>query len=482
MVKVLGIICFLLTECVLLTQKTTAFSSKKDSTFVPGKITEKVISQDNPNERYSVFLPMEYSTHKKWPIIFIMDPRGRALPALNLFRDAAEELGYILMSSYNTVSDGPAQPNAMALNAMIHDAARQFSVNDRRFYLAGFSGTARIAWSYAHQLKNNVAGVIGFGAGLSNNILLPVAVKAEGNPFSFFGGAAYYDFNFFEVFNLANQLSDLDFPNAIEFYDGVHGWPSSKIIRDALYWMELRAMKEHLQAIDPQIIKRYMEDQLRAGSSLEQTGHKYEAYRRYKIALEASDLLVENSALRKQVKRMEKDQTIKKEAKSLKSQSRETDRYLGKMAKYLSKVRQSQSVPTPLEIRKNLLILNLMLDAEVKDRSYENRASRVMLENAYVRLSFYEPRYYLESQKPEWALAMLKVAQQIKPNAPQNCLFLARTYAQLDQAPKAFDALGCLDDLNILSYKMLETDPYLQKLAQNPRMNQLKQSLKLAEK
>jgi len=123
-----------------------------------------------------------------------------------------------------------------------------------------------------------------------------------------------------------------------------------------------------------------------------------------------------------------------------------------------------------------------MLDSEEKDQTYDNRASRVMLENAYTRLSFYEPRYYLESNKPEQALAMLKVAQEIKPNAPQNCLFLARTYAVLQQNTKAFDALQCLNKLHILNAKMLDSDPYLQQLDTDPRMDQLKHSLKPAEK
>jgi len=481
MVKVLGIICLVLAGCSFPVKDAFSFTSVKDSTFVSGRVIEKVTSPDNPSEQYSVFLPSDYSRQKKWPIVFIMDPRGRALPALNLFRDAAEELGYILMSSYNTMSDGPAKPNARALNTMMHDAGQRFSINDKRLYLAGFSGTARIAWSYAYQLKSHVAGVLGFGAGTTSNLKLLTAVKSDGMPFSFFGGAAYYDFNYFEVFNLDHRLTKLDFPHAVEFYEGVHGWPSSKIIRDALYWMELRAMKEHQKAVDPQIIERYMENQLHAGLKLERDGDKYEAYRRYLIATDASDLLVENSVLRKQARRLKKDRDIKKEAQSLKRESQKTDEYLGKMAEYFARVRNSKVVPTPLDIRQNLSILNLMLDAEAKDQTYENRASRVMLENAYVRLSFYEPRYFLESDKPEWALAMLKVAQQIKRNAPQNCLFLARTYVQLHQNTKAIDDLKCLDNLHMLSTKMLESDPYLKQLDQDPRMDQLKQSLKLAD-
>ena len=38
-------------------------------------------------------------------------PAGRALVPMQRFQPAAERLGYIVMSSYNTLSDGPAEPN-----------------------------------------------------------------------------------------------------------------------------------------------------------------------------------------------------------------------------------------------------------------------------------------------------------------------------------------------------------------------------------
>lgn len=55
-------------------------------------------------------------------ILFVLDPRGRALLGLRLFQDAAARLGWIVMSSYNTLSDGPPpppDPNVAAMNAML---------------------------------------------------------------------------------------------------------------------------------------------------------------------------------------------------------------------------------------------------------------------------------------------------------------------------------------------------------------------------
>ena len=81
-----------------------------------------------------------------------MDPRGRALNPLGRFKDAAERLGYVLISSYNTLSDGVTEPNEAAVAAMIQDVQELVSVDTRRLYFAGFSGTARLSWVFGDRL------------------------------------------------------------------------------------------------------------------------------------------------------------------------------------------------------------------------------------------------------------------------------------------------------------------------------------------
>src|SRR5439155_183930 len=81
------------------------------------------------------------------------DPRGRALLGLRLFQDAAARLGWVILSSYNTLSDGPPEPNVNAVNAMLAWAQAHPSLDPTRLYLAGFSGTARAALGFAVALR-----------------------------------------------------------------------------------------------------------------------------------------------------------------------------------------------------------------------------------------------------------------------------------------------------------------------------------------
>lgn len=465
----------LLAECFFLVQ--SSYPYQRITKPVPGELAKQIVSNRDSAQRYAVYLPQAYSREKRWPVVFIMDPRGRALLALRLFRRGADELGYILLSSYNTRSDGPEIPNVDALNAMINDALQNYMVDTTRFYLAGFSGTARLAWPYGYQLNPYVAGVIGFGAGMTNNMLLSVTVKMQGYAFSYFGGAAYFDFNYFELYKLDEELNELTYPHSVLFYKGVHSWPDSTIARQSLYWMEIRAMKERMVRVDTGVVGRYEREQLRAAMQLEKQGDLYEAYRRYKMAQEICEGLVDIEMLKHQVERLQKNKEVKKAGKSIAGGAKEASDYVGHMSTYFDDIRSSEEVPGLDLMRRDLSIDRLMSSANADKDPYRARTSRVMLENAYVRLSFYEPRYYLEMNKPTWALSMLLLANQIKPDAPQNCFYLARTYVELNQKDDAFGALECLEKQHVLSLEMLNEDPYLRRLDDDPRMSKLKENV-----
>src|SRR5579872_907132 len=134
--------------------------------FPRGRVIDSVRSPTDSGERYAVYLPARYDSTRHWPLLFLMDPRGRATRALERFRDGAERDGHVVLSSYNTVSDSTEEPNIRALRAALTDGPKWFTIDPRRIYLAGFSGTARLAWGYGIELRGHVAGVLGFGAGL----------------------------------------------------------------------------------------------------------------------------------------------------------------------------------------------------------------------------------------------------------------------------------------------------------------------------
>jgi poly(3-hydroxybutyrate) depolymerase len=168
-----------------------------------GLLMERVTSTTDTSQTYALYLPPGYTTDHRWPVLFVLDPRGRALLALRLFEAAASRLGWVVMSSYNTLSDGPAEPNVNAMDAMLTSAQARLSVDPSRFYLAGFSGTARAALRFAVTLRGHVAGVIAAGGALGFELGGPETVFAGDSTFAYFGAAGTRDFNYEEVLAIA---------------------------------------------------------------------------------------------------------------------------------------------------------------------------------------------------------------------------------------------------------------------------------------
>jgi predicted esterase len=187
-----------------------------------GLLMERVTSTTDTSQTYALSLPPGYTTDQRWPVLFVLDPRGRALLALRLFEAAASRLGWVVMSSYNTLSDGPAEPNVNAMDAMLTSAQARLSVDPSRFYLAGFSGTARAALRFGVTLRGHVAGVIAAGGALGFELGGPETVFAGDSTFGYFGAAGTRDFNYEEVLAMGDRFRTTRVPFRVAVFDGPH--------------------------------------------------------------------------------------------------------------------------------------------------------------------------------------------------------------------------------------------------------------------
>src|SRR6266446_3395595 len=238
----------------------------------PGRLEEQVRSVTDTSQTFALYYPPGYSTERRWPVLFVLDPRGRALLALNLFQDRAARLGWVILSSYNTLSDGPPEPNVDAVNAMLAWAQAHPSLDPSRVYLAGFSGTARAALGFAVALRGHVAGVIAVGGALGFAMGGPETAFAADSTFAYFGSAGTQDFNYEEVFAMADRFRTTRVPFRVVAFDGPHGWPPPDMCGDALDWLELRAMLGGLRAMDSGWVGARLAGELARAAELERLG------------------------------------------------------------------------------------------------------------------------------------------------------------------------------------------------------------------
>lgn len=226
-------------------------------------VTERIVCEGATDQAYALLVPPAYDAAKKWPIVYALDARGDALTALAPFRAAAEELGYIVASSYNSASDGPNTPNIAAMRAMWRDTHAKLSIDDRRIYVAGFSGTVRGAVELAVASPGTIAGIIGAGAGFSAEHPPTASMK-----FAFFGTVGTRDFNFSEMQALDRTLDAAHLPHRIEEFDGRHEWMPPNLGREALQWMALREMRAGLCPRDAALTDTIWRDDLARAAAM----------------------------------------------------------------------------------------------------------------------------------------------------------------------------------------------------------------------
>ena len=380
-------------------------------------------STADTSQTFALYLPPGYTTERRWPVLFVLDPRGRALLGLKRFQDGAARLGWVVLSSYNTLSDGPPEPNVAAVNAMLAWAQAHPSLDPTRLYLAGFSGTARAALGFAVALRGHVAGVIAVGGALGFAMGGPETAFAADSTFAYFGSAGTQDFNYEQVFAMADRFRTTRVPFRVVAFDGPHGWPPPDVCGDALDWLELRAMLGGRRAIDSGWVRARLAGELARAAELERLGRWADAvrldeaigrdYARWPEAREATDRA---SALRRSPVLARYEAEVRRLA--------ERDLHQGlELPKIFAWARSEREAPSLATLAGKLRIGELQRTAERGD-SLEAASARRLLARVHVNLAFYEPRAYLANGSPGRALRMLEAAATIGPIQGDACVLL----------------------------------------------------------
>jgi len=407
-----------------------------------GHVDERVTSTTDTAQHFALYLPPGYTTERRWPILLVLDPRGRALLALRLFQVAAARLGWIVMSSYNTLSDGPPEPNVAAVNAMLASAHARWSIDTSRLYLAGFSGTARAGLAFAVALRGQVAGVIAAGGALGFTLGGPETAFAGDSTFAYVGTAGTRDFNYEEVLAMAGRFQRTRVPYRVVTFEGPHSWPPADVCGDALDWLELRAMLGGLRPMDSSWARARLEADAARAAELERTGRWVEALRLDDAIVRDGARWPEGGAAAGRAAALRRSPAVTRyEAEARRVAER--DQQQGLALPRLFAWARSQRDPPPLEsLVAKLGIAALQRTVERGD-SLEAASARRLLARLWVNLAFYEPRAYLATGSPDRALRMLEAAASIGPIEGEACALLRQALTATSAARPARLAGQC---------------------------------------
>jgi predicted esterase len=202
---------------------------------------EPIAAASNPAQRYELFKPEGYPGERRWPVLIVLDPRGRAESALAMAQPGAAANGWLVLSAFGSRSDDREQLTMDALQALLREAGARYAYDPKRVYLAGMSGTAKSLWVADRALGGLVAGLIGAGGAR------PPELGGLKQPApAFFGFAGTTDFNYREMRELDDELARVGSRHAFAVFDGAHGWPPREDFTRAIDWLELQAMRSGL--------------------------------------------------------------------------------------------------------------------------------------------------------------------------------------------------------------------------------------------
>lgn len=413
---------------------------------------ERVVCRDDPGEAYALYLPSAYSPERRWPIVYALDPRSRALVPAELLKEGAERYGFVVASSYSSRSDEAVDPNVKALGAMWRDTRARFALDERRAYAAGFSGTARSLARMADLAPGSLAGVIACGAGFA-----PDRTPHAGLSFAVFGAIGETDFNYQEVQWLAETLEGLAVPHRIESFDGPHRWPPPALLGDALAWLEVRGMQEERRPRDAGLAAALLARWQDEAAALEKAGSLVESERRYAGLVRDFAGLGEISAARAAAERIRASRAYEEERRRrLKWRQREEE-YKARAQRALSLLSVDDAPGSLRTALSELRLADLRKRVASADREERLSAQRCLAELS-VQTGFYLPRSLRERGDHGRAALVLAVGAEARPEDPEVWYALACARAQAGWKRDAVKALERAIDAGFTDAARIESD------------------------
>lgn len=395
-----------------------------------GQLVEKVVTRADASQSYTLYLPKAYRPDRQWPILYVLDARSNGRRAAERFLAGAERYGFLVASSNNSLSDGPVEPNVVSMRAMWADTHSRLSIDPRRVYAAGFSGTVRFACQRALAAPGTIQGVVAAGAGF------PFETKpTKDTPFLYYGTVGDRDFNYYEVLDVAEAMTELGLPHRVEVWAGPHDWMPEELATRALGWLELQAMKKGLREKDAALVQALWSDDLARARALESSDLP-EAHRLYTRMAEDYRGLVDAEALNEvavQVSKIAASDAFKKERQLREEREQRDKQYLAAAPKAMNTADLAQAL-------KDLRIEELKQQAKSSDPE-ESLAAKRLLNTLAGQTGFYLPRMFTEQGNHDRAVFVLSIAATIAPDSPEVWYEIAAAHARKGSKKKALENL-----------------------------------------
>jgi predicted esterase len=440
---------------VLLLGSMTAFE------FAPARADAAAADLDAPT--YSAYLPSTYTPDHPWPLLICFDPLRRAAVPIELFREAAERHGFIVVSSGAYDSADSVGQSIEGVAALWNDVISRYPIDLDRIVAAGFSGGGRMCWLLEQMTQGvDLAGIIEVGAGLPRRDVL----DGWDPGLAYYGLVGQTDFNFYEMRWLDKELAHRKILHRVVTFEGGHEWPSPSFCSEALDWMQIVAMQRGRAPADSQLIENVFARDLTGIVVAEEAGRLDEAHDRAASTVATFRGLRDIGVAQAAFDRLEHDNRCAAQLHARIERERSAEERIAEALDALDDVRLARTVferPSSMQLAARVDLPALMMMKDSKDPEERLEGIRV-LEAIFVRAADPMPHELLRRGDAEGAAILLRLAVEIHPERPTPWYDLSCAYARSDRPQDALRALARAIDSGFRDAALMRSDPDLEAL------------------
>jgi hypothetical protein len=411
-------------------------------------LTAQQLGVSDSSLNYIFYLPRNYNGVEKLPIVFFLDPHANGKLPLTAYAELATKYGYVFVASNNIKNGQTADYTLHVFKKLIAETKHRFVIDEKRMFVAGFSGGAKLAIIFTQQIPE-IIGVAACGASM------PLVADYKPN-YYYAGIVGNEDFNYLETNQTFSIFEQRSYDYTSEIFDGGHAWPPVKSFEMALIGFEIYAMKLKRTEINEEWlsqIEQKMNDSIslfeKTGQALKQNIYIRQSARWFYGLQNTKEL--NNQAIKVETSAAFINQ-VKKQQKLIQTEVKLRAEYI-RAIELRDKEWWMQEVES---INKSI---------NQSDKELAQVSKRLL--NYLSMVSFMLVKTDLEDSRFDNALKKLAIYEGVDPKNPDVYLMYARYYMQMGDSEKMKENFTKAQQLGFNDYETYKNEQFWKALFEN---------------
>lgn len=211
-------------------------TNAQQSLFLEKGVVQDSLLVTETKQYFSLYIPKDYNKGKSWPVIIGFDTKNKAGEITKLFKNSAEELGYIVAVLNISNKDSLKQKKEKTKGFVDH-VFSLFSVDTNQLYVTGLEQGSVYASLLPGWIDKNIAGVIA----MDDSYFYDVHTQFKKNT-SYIGIVSRYNLKRREFLDNNKYLNRKSILADVYEYESKLMIPDQKLLRKALITFSLHGM------------------------------------------------------------------------------------------------------------------------------------------------------------------------------------------------------------------------------------------------